>query len=60
MKRNSQRYGIYYDEIFAHVVHFESIRILIVLAAQECWSLHHMVVKSILLNDKINEEIYVT
>ena len=31
-----------YDKVFALVAHFESIRILIVLGAQECWSLHHL------------------
>ena len=33
---------------------------LIALEAQECWSLHHLDVKSAFLNGEIKEEIYVT
>ena len=36
MKGYRQRYRIDYDEVFAPVACFESIRILIALAAQEC------------------------
>ena len=36
VKGYSQRYGIDYDEVFAHVARFESIYILIALAAQKC------------------------
>ena len=39
---------------------FESSRILIALAAQECWSLHHLDVKSAFLNCAIKEEIFVS
>ena len=60
MKGYRQRYGIDYDEVFAPVARFESIRILIALAAQECWSLHHLDVKSAFLNGEIKEEIYVS
>ena len=60
VKGYRQRYKIYYDEVFSHVSHFKSIHILIALAAQECWSLHHLDVKSIFLNGEIKEEIYVS
>ena len=60
VKGYRQRYIIDYDEVFAHVAHFESIRILIALEAQECWSLHHSDVKSSFLNGEIKEEIYVS
>ena len=53
-------YMIDYDEVFAPVTHFESIRILISLTAQECWSLHHLDVKSAFLNGEIKEEIHVS
>ena len=36
VKGYCQRYRIDYIEIFSHVAHFESIRILIALASQEC------------------------
>ena len=60
VKGYCQRDEIDYDEVFAHVAHFESIRILIPLAAQECWSLHHLDVKSAFLNGEIKEEIYMS
>ena len=41
-----QRYMIDYDKIFAPISCFKSIYILIALAAQERWSLHHLDVKS--------------
>ena len=60
VKEYHQRYGIDYDEVFAPVSCFESIRILIALVAQEYWSLHHLDVKSAFLNGEIKEEIYVS
>ena len=60
VKGYRQRCKIDYDEVFAPVNRFESICILIVLAAQKCWSLHHLNVKSTFLNDEIKEEIYVS
>ena len=57
MKGYCQIYEIDYDEVFYLVSHFESIRILIALAAQEYWSLHHLDVKSVFLNGEIKEEI---
>jgi hypothetical protein len=37
----------------------ESVRLLLVLAAQEGWCVHHMDVKSAFLNDDLKEEVYV-
>ena len=59
VKGYSQRQGIDFDEVFAPVVRFESIRILITIAAQEGWTLHHLDVKSAFLNGEIEEELYV-
>ena len=58
VKRYRQRCEIDYDKVFAPIVHFESICILIALATQECWSFHHLHVKSAFLNGEIKEEIY--
>jgi hypothetical protein len=41
------------------VAHIESIRILLVLAAQEGWHVHHIDVKSAFLNGDLKEEVYV-
>jgi len=37
----------------------ESVRILLVVAAQEGWSVHHLDVKSAFLNGDLKEEVYV-
>ena len=55
----TQRYGIDYEETFAPVARQETIRMLISLAAQKKWSIHHMDVKSAFLNGYLEEEVYV-
>ena len=59
MKGYSQRQGIDFDEVFAPVVRFESIWVLISIAAQEGWILHDLDVKSAFLNGEVEEELYV-
>ena len=54
-----QRYGIDYKEVFSPLARFESIRVLMALAAQAIWELHHLGVKSAFLNGEIENEIYV-
>ena len=56
VKGYSQRKGIYYEEVFAPVVRFETIHILIALAAVK---IHHLDFKSAFLNGEINEVIHV-
>ena len=59
VKGYSQRKGVDYDEIYAPVVRFETIRLLIALAALKDWQIHHLDVKSVFLNGEIKEVIYV-
>ena len=59
VKGYSQRHGIDFDEVFAPVVRFESIKVLIAMAAPEGWTLHHLDVKSAFLNGEVEEELYV-
>ena len=59
VKGYSQRKGVDYDEIYAPVVRFETIRILIALAALKNWRIHHLDVKSAFLNGEIDEVIHV-
>ena len=59
VKGYSQKHGIDYDEVFALVVLIESIRVLIAIAAQHSWLLHHLDVKSAFLNGDVQEELYV-
>jgi hypothetical protein len=47
-----------YDETFSPVARFESLRLLLVLAALEDWEVHQLDVKSAFLNGVLNEEIY--
>jgi len=48
-----------YDEVFAPVARLETVRILLALAAQGEWEVHHMDVKSAFLNGNLQEEVYV-
>ena len=58
VKGYSQMKGIDYEETFAPVVKFNSIRILLALAAQQNLEVHQMDVKSTYLNGDLDEEIY--
>ncbi|KAJ0502796.1 putative RNA-directed DNA polymerase [Helianthus annuus] len=58
-KGYSQKYGVDYEETFAPVARFETIRIVIAVAALKGWLLHQLDVKSAFLNGDLKEEIYV-
>jgi hypothetical protein len=55
----SQQEGEYYDERFAPVPRYTSIRSIISLAASMAWSSHQMDVKIVFLNGVIEEEVYI-
>ena len=50
VKGYAQKEGIDYSEVFSPVARMESIQILIAIAAQEEWELHHLDVKTAFLN----------
>ncbi|KAF0926070.1 hypothetical protein E2562_021786 [Oryza meyeriana var. granulata] len=54
-----QQPGVDFDEVFAPVARIESVHLLLALAAQEGWPVHHMDVKSAFLNGELIEEVYV-
>jgi hypothetical protein len=54
-----QEQGVDFEEVFASIARMESVRLLMALAAQESWKLHHMDVKSVFLNGELEEEVYV-
>jgi hypothetical protein len=53
-----QQEGIYFNEVFALIACMEYVRLLLVLAAQEGWQVHHIDVKSVFLNEDLKEEVY--
>ena len=58
-KGYAQREGVEFEEVFSPVARMETIRLLIALAAQRSWEIHHMDVKSAFLNGDLMEEVYV-
>lgn len=55
-----QKPGVDYEEVFAPVARMDTVRLLVALAAQESWELHHMDVKSAFLNGELQEEVFVS
>ena len=55
----SQKEGINYDETFASVARYNSIRVIISLASMLGWKLHQMDVKTAFLKGQIEEEVYI-
>lgn len=54
-----QKEGVDFDEIFAPVTRIETVRMLLALAANNGWEVHHLDVKTAFLNGEIREEVYV-
>jgi hypothetical protein len=55
----SQIEGVDYDETFAPVARYTSIRSIIAIAAEVGWRIHQMDVKTAFLNGFIEEEVYI-
>ncbi|OAE25288.1 hypothetical protein AXG93_4620s1010 [Marchantia polymorpha subsp. ruderalis] len=53
-----QTYGVDYNEMFAHVVCWSTLRAMIALSVTLGWTLHHMDVITVFLNGKLKEQIY--
>jgi hypothetical protein len=51
--------GVYFDDVFAPVARLDSVRLLVAIAAKLRWKLHHLDVKSTVLNGELAEEVYV-
>ena len=51
--------GIDYEETFAPVARYTSIRTIIALAAKMKWKMHQIYVKTTFLNNVIEEEVYI-
>lgn len=59
-KGYAQRYGVDFDEVFAPVAKLDTVRVILAIAANRGWEVHHMDVKSAFLNGFLTEEVYVT
>ena len=55
----NQEEWIHYEETFAHGARLEVIRMLLAFACFKYFILYQMDVKSVFLNDFINDEVYV-
>ena len=55
----SQKEGIDYEETFAPVARYTSIRLVLSLATVMKWKIHQMDVKTTFLNCVVEEEVYV-
>ena len=51
--------GIDYDEMFAPVARYASIRTVMAIVAEMGWKIHQMDVKTAFLNDILEEEVYI-
>ena len=58
-KGYSQKAGIDYNEVFAHVARSETITLMISLATQNKWKMYQMDVKYAFLNEVLEEEVYI-
>eukprot|EP00253_Pinus_taeda_P021299 PITA_21299 len=58
-KRYAWKEGINYEETFAPVARYTSIRSVISLAAYLGWEIHQMDIKTTFLNEVIEEEVYI-
>ena len=54
----SQVKGMDYDQVFSPVVHFETVCLIISMAALENWHMHRLNIQNAYLYNKLDEEIY--
>nr|GEZ01937.1 ribonuclease H-like domain, reverse transcriptase, RNA-dependent DNA polymerase [Tanacetum cinerariifolium] len=55
-----QEHGIDFEKVFAPVARMETIRLLLTIAANNKWKVHHLDVKSAFLHGDLKKEVYVT
>ena len=55
----SQKEGIDYEETFAPVARYTSIRSILAMVVVMKWKIHQMDVKTAFLNGVVEEEVYV-
>lgn len=58
-KGYAQQQGVDYNEVFAPVARWDTIRMILALAAQEDWLVYQLDVKSAFLHGELSEDVYV-
>lgn len=58
-KGYAQKHGIDYMEVFAPVARWDTIRMILALAAQRKWCVYQLDVKSAFLHGELEEDVYV-
>lgn len=59
VKGYAQRKGIDYDEVYAPVARWDTIRLLLALAAQKSWTVYQLDVKSAFLHGELKEDVFI-
>jgi len=59
VKGYAQQYGVDYQETFAPVARYDTIKLILAFASHSSWQIHQLDVKSAFLNGLLAEEIYV-
>lgn len=58
-KGYTQKYGIYYTEVFALVARLETIQLVISIATQKKWKILQLDLKSTFLHGELNKEVFI-
>ena len=56
---SKQEFGVDYKEVFALVVRFDTIRLVLSIAAQNSWFVYQLDVKSVFLHGELEREVYI-
>ena len=59
VKGYAQQYGVDYQEMFAPVARYDTIKLKLAFASHSSWHIHQLDVKSALLNSLLAKDIYV-
>jgi hypothetical protein len=52
--------GIAYEELFALVARLETVRLILAMAANSGWEVHHLDVKTTFLNCGLMEDVFMS
>jgi hypothetical protein len=55
-----QKQGIDFEEVFAPVARLDTVRLILAIAANRGWEVHHLDVKTAFLNGELAENVYVS